>query len=86
MRASHHCYTTSPAGLTLQLLEKAQFKKRLEAMLTTVRSSMQEAGDKAVLRIGEDKTFDLATATPDEVFEALMEETRRSATEQNDKN
>ena len=69
---------------TMQLLEKAKFKNRLAEMLATVRNLIQPPDDKATLRIGEYKTFDLATVTPEELIEALAEEDKPSETDQKD--
>lgn len=52
---------------TLQLLELAQLKRRLDGALQELRS---------VLRVG-DKTLDLRTATAEELLDAVAEEEKK---------
>jgi|WetSurMetagenome_2_1015567.scaffolds.fasta_scaffold1007416_1 hypothetical protein len=62
---------------TLQLREKAQLKRRLDAVLEEMRAILLDyRGDAVLVRLG-DKTFDLRLVSAEEMLDAIAEEEKK---------
>jgi len=61
---------------TLQLLQMAQLKRRLDSALQELRGVLRDYRGDAVLRVG-DKSYDLRTVSAEEVLDAIAEEEQK---------